>query len=45
MASCVQHAWSRKWMKIHAEYLADKLPDFVLHPVEDSGDEWYGGVP
>ena len=28
-------------MKIRAEYLADKLPDFVLHPAEDSGDEWY----
>lgn len=22
-------------MKIRAEYLADKLPDFALHPAED----------
>lgn len=39
--SSVQRAWSRKWMKIRAEYLADKLPDFVLHPAEASRNEWY----
>lgn len=41
MVFSVQRAWSRKWMQIRSEYLADKLPDFALHPGGESMDEWY----
>jgi len=41
MVSRQERNWSRKWMKIRSDYLEGKLPDFALHPAEDSEDLWF----
>lgn len=40
MVSSVQRDWSRKWMQIRLEYLADKKPEYVVEPIENSMDQW-----